>query len=97
MMVCMKKIYLLSLILISACSGIYRGDELPDLKGKTDNQVLDILGKPVAERKEGSSKMWAYYQNECSTLVFFDSQSVVQYAEKRGKCPSKDLDVQGEI
>ena len=97
MIECMKKICLIGFILLSACSGIYQGDELPDLKGKTDEQVLRVLGKPVAERKEGTSKMWAYCQNECSTLIFFDSQNVVQYAESRGKCPSEDLKLQGEI
>ena len=85
-MVDMKKFYLISLVLLSACSSIYKGDELPDLKGKGSVEVVAVLGKPVSERKETGCKMWAYRQQGCSTLVFFDAQDVVQYAEQRGNC-----------
>lgn len=86
----MKKIYLALLFILSACSTTYRGDELPDLKGKNTSEVMEILGKPVTERKEGNiTKMWAYCQGGCSTLVFFDSQDIVQYAEQRGDCTLK--------
>ena len=86
MMVNMKKIYLVLLILLSACATNYKGDELPDLKGKSSSDVLSIMGKPVTERKETTCKMWAYRKNDCSTLIFFDANDVVQYAEQRGKC-----------
>ena len=83
----MKKVYLILLFLLSACVNTYKGDELTDLKGKKESQVLSMLGKPVSERKEGKyTKMWAYYQQDCSTLVFFDNQGIVQYAERRGNC-----------
>ena len=86
----MKKIYFALFVMLSACTTSYKGDELPDLKGKKEVQVLDILGKPASERKEGRfTKMWAYCQQGCSTLVFFDSQGIVQYAERRGNCGSK--------
>ena len=82
----MKKIYFVLFVLLSACSSVYKGDELPDLKGKSSADVVAILGKPVSERKETGCKMWAYHQQGCSTLVFFDGQDVVQYAEQRGNC-----------
>lgn len=83
----MKKVYLLLLLLLSACANAYKGDELIDLKGKKETQVIQILGKPASERKEGKlTKMWAYCQQGCSTLVFFDNQGIVQYAERRGNC-----------
>ena len=83
----MKNIYLLLLLVLTACSTTYRGDELPNLKGKNTTEVMKILGKPVSERKEGDAiKMWAYCQQKCSTLIFFDSQDIVQYAEQRGDC-----------
>ncbi len=86
MIMCMNKIYLLILIILSACTNLYQGDELPNLKTKTSEQVLNLLGKPVSERKEGNFKMWAYRQSDCSTLVFFNQDEVVQYAEQRGQC-----------
>ena len=95
MMVNMKKFYLIALILLSACVTNYKGDELPDLKGKKASQVLSILGKPVSERQEGTSKMWAYYQQSCSTLIFFNQQDIVQYAEQRGDCGADNFK-QGE-
>ncbi len=83
----MKKFYLILLLLLSACANSYKGDELIDLKGKKEAQVIKILGKPISERKEGKfTKMWAYCQQGCSTLVFFDNQGIVQYAERRGNC-----------
>ncbi len=47
---------------------------------------MAVFGKPVAERREGNFKMWAYCQSDCSTLIFFDVDNIVQYAEQRGHC-----------
>ena len=83
----MKKIYFILFALLSACAVNYKGDELPDLKGKKEKEVLDIMGKPVSIRREDQfAKMWAYYKQGCSTLIFFDNQGIVQYAEQRGNC-----------
>ena len=86
MIVNMKKVYLCMLVFLSACASTYRGDELIDLKDKEMSKVLSVMGKPVVERKEGNNKMWAYRNNDCTTLVFFGPNDLVQYAEQRGQC-----------
>ena len=82
----MRKILFVFLFLLSSCSGVYLGKSLPDLRGKDSDDVMAVFGKPVAERREGNFKMWGYCQSDCSTLIFFDVDNIVQYAEQRGHC-----------
>ena len=80
----MKKSFLLFLLL-AGCS-FSRGVELTELKGETQDTIVDIYGPPVIVRQEGDIQMWAYKQEECSLLVFFDQAQTVQFAESRGSC-----------
>ena len=80
----MRKSFLLFLLL-AGCS-FSRGVELTELKGESQETVVDIYGSPVITRQEGDIQMWAYKQEECSVLVFFDKTQTVQFAESRGDC-----------
>lgn len=85
----MKKSYLILLgIILAGCSSPYCVDDLPYLKGKTASQVRFSFGKPQVVRKEANATLWSYYKDECSSLIFFDADDIVQYAELRGKCSS---------
>ena len=81
----MKKGFLL-LLLLAGCS-FSRGIEITDLKGKSAEDVLDSYGEPVVVRYEKDRQMWAYKEEECHRLVFFDATETVQFAESRGECP----------
>ena len=83
-MLCMKRI-LLIFLLLAGCS-FSRGIEMTDLKGKQIQDIKKTYGNPVIIRHEQEKQMWAYKQGECSVLIFFDGQGIVQFAESRGKC-----------
>ena len=42
---------------------------------------------PVIIRREGDQQMFAYKEDECHRLIFFDATNTVQFAESRGDCP----------
>ena len=73
-------------LLLTGCS-FSRGVEITDLKGRSIEDVLDFYGEPVVVRYEGDKQMWAYKEEECQRLVFFDDTETVQFAEFRGECP----------
>ena len=73
-------------LLLAGCS-FSRGIEITDLKGRSIEDVLDFYGEPVVVRYEGDRQMWAYKEEECHRLVFFDATETVQFAEFRGECP----------
>lgn len=56
------------------------------LMGKSQKQVSNVMGKPVVQRIEEPNQLWAYYDDGCSTLVYFNAQGICQHAEMRGTC-----------
>ncbi len=80
----MRKVFLLCLLL-SGCT-FSGGVELSDLKGKSVQDVQKSYGDPVATRIEGKNQLWAYKEDNCHRLVFFDATETVQFAEERGTC-----------
>lgn len=83
----MKLMYLLFLcFVLGGCAHSNVSKNLPYLKGKTSAQVASAFGRPTVVHREENATLWSYYQNNCSSLIFFDTQEVVQYAELRGEC-----------
>ncbi len=80
----MKKGIIL-LLLLTGCT-FSSGVEITDLKGKTIGEVEDVYGRPVVVRYEGDKQMWAYKENDCHRLIFFDATHTVQFAEFSGNC-----------
>lgn len=56
------------------------------LSGKSQKQVARVMGEPVVQRVEEPNQLWSYYDNGCSTLVYFNAEGVCQHAEMRGTC-----------
>ena len=77
---------ILLFLLVSGCS-FSGGIELTELKGKSLEDVTDSYGMPVIIRREGDRQMFAYKEDECHRLIFFDATDTVQFAESRGDCP----------
>lgn len=86
MIVFMKKICLILFLFLSACATVLTPDTLLELKGLKTQDVRLKMGEPVSIRRESNAQMWAYYQNGCSSLIFFDAQDVVQHVEQCGQC-----------
>lgn len=57
------------------------------LTGQSMKSVEKILGKPLMERNEEPNSLWTYHQGNCTTLIYFNENKKVAYAEARGKCP----------
>ena len=57
------------------------------LTGRSMESVEKILGKPLMERNEEPNSLWRYQQGNCTTLVYFNENKEVAYAEARGMCP----------
>ncbi len=84
----MKKIYLWAvLLLLTGCAHVSK--ELPSLRGKTAEEIKSDFGRPTIVHAENNASLWTYSQDDCSSLIFFDDQQVVQHAELRCGCANK--------
>lgn len=94
----MKKNIILSLsfLLLTGCSTVdtaffksKRGTPVVQKKefvGRSAGEVLDELGKPRTILTETPHQVWTYRDKECITLVYFDENNEVCFAEERGNC-----------
>lgn len=58
------------------------------LTGLDMESVKKILGTPLMERNEEPNYLWTYHHGNCTTLVYFNENKKVAYAEARGVCPA---------
>ncbi len=84
----MKKIVILCLpILLTAClnpkSNQHRlilknstESRMAFLKGKTTQDISNILGQPAIVRTENPNQTWVFRGNNCSLFVFFNQDEV---------------------
>lgn len=83
----MRKIYLVGLLLLSACA--YRSPWADKLAGHDETYVIQALGKPTVRRTESPNQIWAYKTGTCSTLIYFDDNGRVRFVDTSGDCPSE--------
>ena len=81
----MKYVYLSALLLLTACA--FQSQTARRLMGLSLADVRRQMGKPVIERTEGLNTIWAYRQDACTTLVYFDATNTVQFVDFSGNCP----------
>ncbi len=55
------------------------------LTQKSPKQVARVMGKPTIVRTEEPYQLWAYRQNGCSTLIYFNEQGKSCYVDQRGE------------
>lgn len=60
--------------------------EEKQLKGLSMRKIEKKLGTPVAKRTEEPNFLWTYRFENCTTLVYFNENKRVAYAETRGVC-----------
>lgn len=97
----MRKIFIiLTCLFVSACASekdIFMGKphmavhQETTLNGRSMRTVQKFFGKPSAIRNEAPNQLWAYHQNKCTTLIYFNAENLVSYAESRGTCPRMKL------
>lgn len=89
-------LFLSTILLLAGCSTPHKvfkdHDHLPvrqetGLVGKSAQTVKASLGAPLMVRTEKPNQIWTYRQNQCTTLVYFDKNEQVCFAESRGECP----------
>ena len=56
------------------------------LKGKTTQEVEQMVGLPTFVRTEEPYQSWIFKAPDCALFVFFDEQGVSSYAESKGSC-----------
>ena len=78
----MKKIGIIMLFLCLAGCGVISAN----MRGMTRAQVKDQKGMPVSVMRENNAEMWTYRQDDCSEYVFFDTEGIVRYTERKGSC-----------
>ncbi|MDY6407349.1 MAG: hypothetical protein SPL08_01415 [Pseudomonadota bacterium] len=80
------KIYVCLLcLLLSACA--FTPHTGQDLVGQDKKVVQKQLGKPIVSRTEAPYKIWSFRIQDCSLLVYFDQNDVVQHVDHSGYCP----------
>ena len=93
----MKKIVCLSLLLLGACSSpmdsrtstilsMANSNSMSLLKGKTTQEVEQMVGLPTFVRTEEPFQSWIFKAPDCALFVFFDEKGVASYAESKGSC-----------
>lgn len=61
------------------------------LKGRSMKTVRKFFGEPLSIRYEEPNQLWTYRQKDCTSLIYFDADNRVRYAESRGSCSSLKL------
>ncbi len=56
------------------------------LKGRSMKSIRKFFGEPLSIRTEAPHQLWTYRQNDCVSLIYFDDDNRVSYAEARGTC-----------
>lgn len=93
----MKLHYLLFLLILTGCASqddVFQGRTHMAVRrenfltGRSMENVEKLLGKPLMEHTEEPNYLWTYHQKNCTTLVYFNEQKEVAYAEARGICPT---------
>ena len=93
----MKKTGCLLLLLLGACSSpidsrtsailsMAGPNSMSLLKGKTTQEVEQMVGLPTFVRTEEPYQSWIFKAPDCALFVFFDEQGVSSYAESKGSC-----------
>ncbi len=90
-----KGIIILMLLCLTGCSArkdVFMGKphmavhQENALKGRSMYSVRKFFGEPLSIRKEAPHQLWTYRQNDCVSLIYFDDDNRVSYAEVRGSC-----------
>lgn len=93
----MKKLLILLLLALSACStpqekqantilAMSKPQTLGMLQGKTPEQVRNVLGEPTFVRKEKPNESWVFKAPDCAVFVFFDGNGIASYTQSKGTC-----------
>lgn len=56
------------------------------LIGKSAVQIKNGMGAPLIIRTEDPNQVWTYRRGNCTTLLYFDKNEKVCFAESRGTC-----------
>ena len=81
----MKKLYCLLILLLTACS--FTPQMGQDLIGQKKTFVKKKLGSPTVSRTEEPNQIWSYRIENCSLLVYFNKEDIVQFIDHSGDCP----------
>ena len=93
----MKKTGYLLLLLLSACSSgmdpqtsailsMASPKSMTLLKGKTTQEVEQMIGLPAFVRTEEPYQSWVFKAPDCALFVFFDERGISSYTEAKGSC-----------
>ena len=93
----MKKITGLLFLFLGACSSpidsrtstilsMASPNSMSLLKGKTTQEVEQMVGLPTFVRTEEPFQSWIFKAPDCALFVFFDEKGVASYAESKGSC-----------
>jgi hypothetical protein len=81
----MKILYGLLILLLSACS--FTPQTGQDLIGQNKKAVKKQFGEPIVSRTEEPNQIWSFRIQDCSLLVYFDKDGIVQFVDHSGYCP----------
>lgn len=56
--------------------------------GRSAGEMIEKLGSPRTVLTENPHQVWTYRNGACITLVYFDENEKVCFAEERGTCSS---------
>ena len=60
--------------------------KLEAIRGKGEEEIRQLKGEPITIVTENGHKMWTYRNEECTELVFFDSEEKVDGFHEFGMC-----------
>lgn len=80
----MKKLCFLFLFLLSACTFTPKTGQ--ELIGEKKSVVQNSLGLPTVSRTEKPNQIWSYRIGNCSLLVYFNQEDIVQFVDHSGDC-----------
>lgn len=71
---------------LSIVLNIRRPKTLSNLKGKSEEEMVALLGAPQLKRMEEPYQSWVYKTYDCVLFVFFDEKKEASYTQTRGIC-----------
>ena len=85
MMCGMKKAYFLFILLLSGCAFTPKTGQ--ELIGQKKAFVKKQFGAPIVSRTETPNEIWSYRMKDCSILIYFNQEDIVQFVDHSGDCP----------